>query len=57
MNKNAINNLIQDKDDTDLIFLGSVKDETKGFDFEGSYEPKDHDKIKPIETEIDAIGY
>lgn len=55
MNNNSINSLITDKDDTDLIFLGAVKEETKGFDFEGSSEPRDHDKYDDT-IEIDAMG-
>jgi len=31
-------------EEVDLIFLGTVQEETKGFDFEGTYEPRNMDK-------------
>ncbi|MDV7559275.1 hypothetical protein R4670_11525 [Acinetobacter baumannii] len=55
MNNNQVNNLIEDQDDVDLIFLGSVKDETKGFDFEGTVEPRDFDKYNKDLQEIDSM--
>lgn len=54
MSKNETNIKLEDQEDFDLVFLGSVQEETKGFGFTGPIEPRDFDKTYDV-IEIDSM--